>query len=75
MIRVNGDPLDLQGPPDFLGIPNPFFTYQPSTFFLNMLPYVLVILVLVLGSRSAMRRRVGAPAALGIPFVRGERGL
>jgi simple sugar transport system permease protein len=67
--------LDLQGPPDLLGIPNPFFTYQPATFFLNMLPYLMVIVVLVAGSRSAMRRRLGAPAALGIPFVRGERGL
>jgi simple sugar transport system permease protein len=66
--------LDLQGPTDFFGIPNPFFTYQPSTFFLNMLPYAMVILVLVLGSRSARRTGGGAPAALGIPFVRGERG-
>jgi simple sugar transport system permease protein len=65
--------LDLQGPPELFGLPNPFFTYQPSTFFLNMLPYAMVILVLVLGSRSA-RRAGGAPAALGIPFVRGERG-
>ncbi len=66
--------LDLQGPPELLGFPNPFFTYQPSTFFLNMLPYVMVILVLVIGSRSARRTGGGAPAALGIPFVRGERG-
>ncbi len=66
--------LDLQGPSDFFGIPNPFFTYQPSTFFLNMLPYALVILVLVIGSREARRRRIGAPASLGVPYVRGERG-
>jgi simple sugar transport system permease protein len=66
--------LDLQGPPDFFGVPNPFFTYQPSTFFLDMLPYALVIVVMVLGSRAAMRRRLGAPAALGVPFIRGERG-
>lgn len=66
--------LDLQGPPELFGFPNPFFTYQPSTFFLNMLPYAMVILVLVLGSRSARRTGGGAPAALGIPFVRGERG-
>lgn len=66
--------LDLQGPPELFGVPNPFFTYQPSTFFLNMLPYAMVILVLVLGSRSARRSGGGAPAALGIPFVRGERG-
>lgn len=66
--------LDLQGPPELFGLPNPFFTYQPSTFFLNMLPYAMVILVLVLGSRSARRTGGGAPAALGIPFARGERG-
>ena len=66
--------LDLQGPPDFFGISNPFFVYHPSTFFLGMLPYVLVILVLVLGSRAALRQRLGAPASLGLPYVRGERG-
>ncbi|MFN8619618.1 MAG: ABC transporter permease [Chloroflexota bacterium] len=67
--------LDLQGPPDFFGIPNPFFTYQPYTFFLDMLPYALVILIMVLGAREAIKRRVGAPAALGTPYIRGERGL
>jgi simple sugar transport system permease protein len=44
-------------------------------FFLQMLPYALTILVLVLASREAMRKRLGAPAALGVPYVRGERGL
>jgi simple sugar transport system permease protein len=39
-----------------------------------MLPYLFVILVVVAGSREALRRRVGAPAALGRPYVRGERG-
>jgi general nucleoside transport system permease protein len=66
--------LDLQGPTNFFGIPNIFYTYQPATFFLEMLPYALVIFVMVLGSREAMKRRVGAPAALGIPYVRGDRG-
>lgn len=66
--------LDLQAPADILGIPNPFFAYQPSTFFLNMLPYAMVIVVLVIGSREARRRRRGAPASLGVPYVRGERG-
>jgi general nucleoside transport system permease protein len=66
--------LDLQGPNDFFGFDNPFFHYQPSTFFLNMLPYAMVILVLVIGSREARRRRIGAPASLGVPYVRGERG-
>ena len=67
--------IDLQGPPDFFGVPNPFFTYQPLTFFLDMLPYALVILIMVLGAREAIKRRVGAPAALGVPWVRGERGM
>jgi len=67
--------IDLQGPPDFFGVPNPFFTYQPYTFFLDMLPYALVILIMVLGAREAIKRRVGAPAALGVPYIRGERGL
>jgi len=44
-------------------------------FFLQMLPYALVILILVIGSREALKKRVGAPAALGNPYVRGERGL
>jgi hypothetical protein len=39
-----------------------------------MLPYLMVILVVVIGSREAVRKRVGAPAALGRPYVRGERG-
>jgi general nucleoside transport system permease protein len=66
--------LDLQGPSDFLGVPNPFFVYQPATFFLDMLPYLMVIVVLVLVSGQSRRRRLGAPAALGVPYVRGERG-
>ena len=60
--------LDLQGTDDFFGIPNPFFTYQPSTFFLDMLPYAMVILVLVFAAREANRKRIGAPAALGCPI-------
>jgi len=66
--------LDVQGPADLFGIVNPFRAGQSATFFLGMLPYVLVIVVLVLGSREATRRRLGAPAALGLPYVRGERG-
>jgi general nucleoside transport system permease protein len=66
--------FDLQGPRDFFGFPNPFFEYQPSTFFLGMLPYVMVILVLVFAASEANRKRIGAPASLGLPYVRGERG-
>jgi len=39
-----------------------------------MLPYLFTVVVLVIGSREAMRKRIGAPAALGNPYVRGERG-
>jgi len=66
--------LAMQLPPTILGLGNPFYEYHPNTFFLEMLPYALVLLALVLGSRDAMRKRIGAPAALGIPYVRGERG-
>jgi ABC-type uncharacterized transport system permease subunit len=66
--------LDIQGPQDLLGVPNPFYHDHTLTFFLQMFPYILVILVLVAVSGEAMRKRIGAPAALGIPYVRGERG-
>jgi general nucleoside transport system permease protein len=66
--------IDLQGPADFFGIPNIFYQYQPATFLLGMVPFVLVILVLILVAREANRKRIGAPAALGLPYVRGERG-
>jgi ABC-type uncharacterized transport system permease subunit len=41
-----------------------------SSFFLSMLPYLFTILVLVLATRESARRRIGAPAALGRPYVR-----
>jgi general nucleoside transport system permease protein len=41
--------------------------------FLAMLPYVLTILVLIVLASGDLRRRAGAPAALGAPFVRDER--
>jgi simple sugar transport system permease protein len=67
--------LDLQGPQLLLGFANPFFYMPKLGFFLQMLPYALVILILVIGSREALKKRVGAPAALGTPYIRGERGL
>jgi simple sugar transport system permease protein len=39
----------------------------------NSLPYVMTVVVLVLVSASGARRRLGAPAALGLPYVREER--
>jgi ABC-type uncharacterized transport system permease subunit len=67
--------LDLQGPTMLLWFKNPFFYMPQLGFFLQMLPYALVIVILVIGSREAMKKRTGAPAALGNPYVRGERGL
>ena len=65
--------LDLQGPTMLLGFANPFYYNPYLGFFLQMLPYAFTILVLVIGSREAMRKRLGAPAALGVPFVRSEK--
>jgi len=67
--------LDLQGPRTLFGFTNPLFINSNWGFFLQMAPYLLTILALIIGSRAAMRRRLGAPAALGVPYIRGERGL
>ena len=67
--------LDIQGPMVLLGFPNPFYYNPYWGFFLQMLPYAFTIIVLVIGSREAVRKRLGAPAALGLPYIRGERGL
>jgi simple sugar transport system permease protein len=67
--------LDIQGPTTLLGLRNPFFYNPYWGFFLQMLPYAFTIIVLVIGSREAFRKRLGAPAALGLPYIRGERGL
>jgi ABC-type uncharacterized transport system permease subunit len=37
------------------------------------LPYVMTIVVLVAVSSGAAKRRIGAPAALGVPYAREER--
>jgi general nucleoside transport system permease protein len=66
--------LDIQGPTVLLGMANPFYYNPYWGFFLQMLPYAFTIIVLIIGSREAMRKRLGAPAALGNPYVRGERG-
>lgn len=67
--------LDIQGPTAIFGLRNPFYYNPYWGFFLQMLPYAFTILVLVIGSREAIRKRLGAPAALGLPYIRGERGL
>lgn len=67
--------LDIQGPLVLFGFANPFYYNPYLGFFLQMLPYLFTVIVLVIGSREAMRKRIGAPAALGNPYIRGERGL
>ena len=66
--------LDIQGPTIIFGMKYAFY-YDPYLgFFLQMLPYAFTVIVLVIGSREAIRKRLGAPAALGNPYIRGERG-
>ena len=45
----------------------------PTVLWTNTLPYVMTVVVLVVVSASSARRRLGAPAALGVPYVREER--
>jgi simple sugar transport system permease protein len=45
----------------------------PTELWTNALPYVMTVLVLALVSASGARRRLGAPASLGLPYVREER--
>jgi len=66
--------LDIQGPLTLFGFNNPFYYNSYLGFFLQMLPYAFTVIVLVIGSREAIRKRLGAPAALGNPYIRGERG-
>ncbi len=61
-------PLDLQGIPD-----TPLFRHPSLGAFLEMLPYAFTIIVLAAGARASLRKRLGAPSALGLPFVRGQR--
>lgn len=49
-----------------------WLTEIPSEVF-QSLPYVMTIVVLVAVSSGAAKRRLGAPAALGVPYVREER--
>jgi general nucleoside transport system permease protein len=46
-------------------------TSIPSEFW-SALPYLMTIVALVLVSASSVRRRLGTPAALGIPYIREE---
>ena len=46
-------------------------TIAPELF--QALPYVVTVVVLLLVSSGVAKRRLGAPAALGVPYVREER--
>lgn len=46
-------------------------TIAPELF--QALPYVMTVVVLALVSSGGAKRRLGAPAALGVPYVREER--
>jgi len=46
-------------------------TIAPELF--QALPYVMTVVVLVIVSSGIAKRRLGAPGALGVPFVREER--
>ena len=45
----------------------------PTVLWTNALPYVMTIVVLVIVSSGTARRRLGAPAALGIAYAREDR--
>ncbi len=51
----------------------PFVGWAVPIYFLKMFPYVITILIMVLAARQSLKRRVGAPAALGIHYAREER--
>jgi ABC-type uncharacterized transport system permease subunit len=55
--------LDIQGPTLLFGMRNAFYYNPYLGFFLQMLPYAFTVIVLVIGSREAIRKRLGAPAA------------
>jgi hypothetical protein len=66
--------LGSAGPRILFGFVNPLYINSNWGFFLQMTPYILTILALVIGARAAARKRLGAPAALGLPYIRrGDR--
>ncbi len=50
-----------------------FFGYRIPVTLLGSLPYIATIAVLVFASSEAVRKRIGAPSALGKPYFREER--
>lgn len=43
-----------------------------SPYFLAMLPYILTIITLIIISTESIKKKIGAPASLGIPYTREE---
>jgi simple sugar transport system permease protein len=66
--------LDLQAPKLLFGFINPLYVNSNYSFFLIMTPYILTVIALIFGSRAIAKKRAGSPSALGIPYIRGERG-
>jgi hypothetical protein len=54
----------VQLPPTILGFPSPFFEYHPSTFFLEMLPYALVLV-----APCSAKPCASGSGALRIPYA------
>ncbi len=50
------------------------FGFEADMYLLKMLPYLLTLVVLVAAARGPWRHRLGAPASLGRPYGREERG-
>lgn len=66
--------IDIKLPRMLFGFNNPFFFIPNLTYFLEMAPYIFTLIVMIIGANQARRKRIGAPAALGQPFSRGQRG-
>ena len=68
--------LDLKIPSTLFGgfVANPFFLHPNYTFFLEMLPYIFTLVVMIIGANSARKKHIGTPSALGRPYSRGEKG-
>ncbi len=62
-------PLDLQAIPWLPFAANPILGV-----WLRMIPYIFPVVVLAFTATRSTRQRLGAPTALGLPYVRGERG-
>jgi general nucleoside transport system permease protein len=48
-------------------------SFGPTVLWSTALPYAMTVIVLVIVSTGGARRRLGAPSALGTPYVREER--